>query len=133
MKKTGFNGYVYDFSVDYDATDVDDIKDIHKYMLIASPASPHRKFCFCFHRQLRFRLFTHVSFLLCLNRFHFYVPCLCHCSIPVCSCRLSRAIHQHIFNCLVGAQFTVCMTCLTSQTFLFWFQQTIAFSLVYLF
>ena len=30
MKKTGLNGYVYDFSVDYDATDVDDIKDIHK-------------------------------------------------------------------------------------------------------
>ena len=28
MKKTGFNGYVYDFSVDYDSTDVDDIKDI---------------------------------------------------------------------------------------------------------
>ena len=28
-KKTGFNGYVYDFSVDYDSTDVDDIKDIH--------------------------------------------------------------------------------------------------------
>ena len=26
MKKTGFNGYVYDFSVDYDATDVDDLK-----------------------------------------------------------------------------------------------------------
>ena len=26
MKKTGFNGYVYDFSVDYDANDVDDIK-----------------------------------------------------------------------------------------------------------
>ena len=32
MKKTGFNGYVYDFSVDYDATDVDDI-DIHKYLM----------------------------------------------------------------------------------------------------
>ena len=30
MKKTGFNGYVYDFSVDYDATDIGDIKDIHK-------------------------------------------------------------------------------------------------------
>ena len=29
MKKTGFNGYVYDFSVDYDAPDIDDIKDIH--------------------------------------------------------------------------------------------------------
>ena len=28
LKKTGFNGYVYDFSVDYDATNVDDIKDI---------------------------------------------------------------------------------------------------------
>ena len=33
MKKTGFNGYVYDFSVDYDATNVDDIKDIHKYLI----------------------------------------------------------------------------------------------------
>ena len=32
MKKTGFNGYVYDFSVDYDATDVDDVVDIHKYL-----------------------------------------------------------------------------------------------------
>ena len=33
MKRTGFNGYVYDFSVDYDATDVDDIKDIQKYLM----------------------------------------------------------------------------------------------------
>ena len=33
MKNTGFNGYVYDFSVDYDATAVDDIKDIHKYQM----------------------------------------------------------------------------------------------------
>ena len=33
MNKTGFNGYVYDFSVDYNATDVDDIKDIHKYLM----------------------------------------------------------------------------------------------------
>ena len=33
MKKIGFNGYVYDFSVDYDATDVDDIVDIHKYLM----------------------------------------------------------------------------------------------------
>ena len=29
MKKTGLNGYVYDFSVDYDAVAVDDILDIH--------------------------------------------------------------------------------------------------------
>ena len=33
MKKAGFNVYVYDFSVDYDATDVDDILDIHKYLM----------------------------------------------------------------------------------------------------
>ena len=33
MKKTGFNGYIYDFSVDYDATDIDNIKDIHKYLM----------------------------------------------------------------------------------------------------
>ena len=29
MKKTGLNGYVHDFSVDYDAIAVDDILDIH--------------------------------------------------------------------------------------------------------
>ena len=33
MKKTGFNGYVYDFSVDYDAIAVDCILDIHKYLM----------------------------------------------------------------------------------------------------
>ena len=33
MKKTGFHGYVYDFSVDYDAVDVGDIKDIHNYLV----------------------------------------------------------------------------------------------------
>ena len=33
MKKTGFNGYVYDFSVDYDAISVDDILYIHKYFM----------------------------------------------------------------------------------------------------
>ena len=33
MKRTGFNGYIYDFSVDCDATDIDDIKDIHKYLM----------------------------------------------------------------------------------------------------
>ena len=33
MTKTGFTGYVYDFSVDYDATYVDDIKNIHKYLM----------------------------------------------------------------------------------------------------
>ena len=33
MEKTGLNGYVHDFSVHYDATDVDDILDIHKYLM----------------------------------------------------------------------------------------------------
>ena len=33
MRKSSFNGYVYDFSVGYDATGVDDIKDIHKYVM----------------------------------------------------------------------------------------------------
>ena len=33
MKKTGFTGYVYDFSADYDAIKVDDVKDIHKYLM----------------------------------------------------------------------------------------------------
>ena len=33
MKKTGFNDYVYDFSVDYNSVAIDDIKDIHKYLM----------------------------------------------------------------------------------------------------
>ena len=33
MKKMGLYGYVYDFSVDYDAIAVDDISDIHKYLM----------------------------------------------------------------------------------------------------
>ena len=33
IKKTELNGYVYDFIVDYDALAVDDILDIHKYLM----------------------------------------------------------------------------------------------------
>ena len=33
MKKNGFTRYIYDFSVDYEAIAVDDIKDIHKYLM----------------------------------------------------------------------------------------------------
>ena len=34
MKKTGLNGYVYEYvCVDYDTIDVDDIVDIHKYLM----------------------------------------------------------------------------------------------------
>ena len=32
-KKTGFNGYIYDFNTDYSTIDVDIIKDIHKYLI----------------------------------------------------------------------------------------------------
>ena len=33
VKKTGFSGYVYDFSVDYKAIAIDDIKNVHKYLM----------------------------------------------------------------------------------------------------
>ena len=33
MEKTAVKGYVYDFSVDYDAIAFDDILDIHKYLM----------------------------------------------------------------------------------------------------
>ena len=33
MKKTGLTGYVYDFSADYNAVTLDDIKDVHKYLM----------------------------------------------------------------------------------------------------
>ena len=33
IKKAGVNGCVYDFSVDYDAIAVDEILDIHKYLM----------------------------------------------------------------------------------------------------
>ena len=33
MKKIRLNGYVYGFTVDYDAIAVDDILDIHKYLM----------------------------------------------------------------------------------------------------
>ena len=33
MKDSGLNRYIYDFSVDYDAIAVDDILDIHKYLM----------------------------------------------------------------------------------------------------
>ena len=33
MKKTALNGYVYDFSVNYSNTAVDNILDIHNYLM----------------------------------------------------------------------------------------------------
>ena len=34
VKDTGLNDYVYDFSVDYNAITVNDILDIHKYLIV---------------------------------------------------------------------------------------------------
>ena len=33
MKKTGFNSYIYDFSADNNVIAIDDIKNIHKYLM----------------------------------------------------------------------------------------------------
>ena len=33
MVKAGLRAYVYDFRVDYDAIEVDDILDIHRYLM----------------------------------------------------------------------------------------------------
>ena len=33
MKRIGFTGYIYDFSVDYTSITVNDIKDIPKYLM----------------------------------------------------------------------------------------------------
>ena len=33
MKKTGFNGYIYDFSTDYNAVKISDIQNIHRYLM----------------------------------------------------------------------------------------------------
>ena len=33
MKRTGVNGYVYDVSANYDAIAVDDILEIHNYLM----------------------------------------------------------------------------------------------------
>ena len=32
-KKTGFNGYIYDFSTDYNVINKSDILDVHKYLM----------------------------------------------------------------------------------------------------
>ena len=45
MKKTGLKGYVYDFSVDYDAIAVSDILDIHKYLMKENEISKNVWIC----------------------------------------------------------------------------------------
>ena len=50
MRKTGFNNYVYDFSVDCNATNVDHILDIHKYLLKKKKRSVNKNVWICFCR-----------------------------------------------------------------------------------
>ena len=70
MKKTGFNGYVYDISIDYDAIPVDDMLDIHKY-LIKKWHSVIKMFEFvkkCFFTGLTFlSTLTSVNSLSCIS------------------------------------------------------------------
>ena len=34
MKKTGLNGYVYEFNIDYSNIDSENISNIHKYLMV---------------------------------------------------------------------------------------------------
>ena len=56
IKKTGFYGYVYDFSVDYDAIAVDDILDIRKYLMQGKKWHSINKM-FRFIKQIFFTVF----------------------------------------------------------------------------
>ena len=45
MKKAGLTGYVYDFSADYTAIAVDDIKDIHNCLMKKNNMVPYYIHC----------------------------------------------------------------------------------------
>ena len=64
MKSTGFNSYVYGFSVDYDAIVVDGILDIHKY-LMKKMTKCNKKFEF-----VKKCLFIGLTFLSTLTSVH---------------------------------------------------------------
>ena len=49
MKKTGLNGYVCNFSFGYDAIAVDDILDIHKYLMEQLQCIKCKFFRICFN------------------------------------------------------------------------------------
>ena len=71
MKKTGLNGYVCDFNVDYDSTDVDDINDIHKYLMKKNDIVYIRIFGFVkkvfFVGLTILSIFTSASYLSCIS------------------------------------------------------------------
>ena len=78
-------------------------------------------FLFCFSHTIAFlpvfqclslHMFELVYVFTCLFLcFHSFTIFLSECA-PTW---LSRAIHQHSFSCLASAQFSDCITCLTSQ------------------
>ena len=102
-------------------------------LLIVWPALPHKRFYSVFSHTIAI---SPVFQGLSLHMFELAIaftclfPCFHSFTIFPSECAptwLTRAIHQHTFSCLAGTQFTDCMTCLTSQTFLFHFPHTIAF------
>ena len=60
LKKTGFNGYVYDLSVDYDVIAVYHILDIHKYLMKQMICSKMLGF-------IKKELLAGLTILLCVN------------------------------------------------------------------
>ena len=100
-------------------------------LLIAWPASPHRRFysvfshTFCIFASFSMFEFAHVWACICL---HMFIPRFHSFTVFPSECAptwLSRAIHQHTFSRLAGAQFTDCMTCPTSQRFFILFFHTL--------
>ena len=59
MKKNGLNGDFYDFSVDYDAITVNDIRDIHKYLMEKNNIKWCLKLKKCFLEQWHFLVPMH--------------------------------------------------------------------------
>ena len=70
MKKTGIYGYVYDFSVTYDAISVDEILDIHNYLMKKKWYSVIKMFKFekiCRFTGLALLSLTSVNLLSCIS------------------------------------------------------------------
>ena len=74
MKKTGFTGYVYDFSVDYNVTNIHNFKDIHKYlmkkMIYYAFGNPS---CKAMYKIKAFR-FVKQTFISAMMFFSYYLP-----------------------------------------------------------
>ena len=67
MKKTGFKRYVYDFSIDYDAIAIDDILDIHNFLIKKEKRKYDIKIMFGFIKKVFFIGSTILSTLSSVN------------------------------------------------------------------